>query len=180
MKQTYERYSVVARLLHWLIALLIISEYLIGLSLENFPLKWLHIDIGVLILTLVIFRIVWRLTHKYPPLDPNIGKLNQVVAHIGHLALYGFMLTIPVLGLIVVLGKGVDFNLFGVTIPPLIPKMDYDLRHRLKEIHEYLAHGIIIFASLHALAALLHQFVHKHHVLVRMLPEKIANIIENK
>lgn len=180
MSEIQNRYDSVARSLHWIVALLIISEYLIGLSIDTFDCKWLHIQVGVLILLFVLLRVLWRLTHKYPAMDSSLSKSNQLIAHLGHLALYALMLAIPLTGLTVVIAKGNNFNIWGIDIAPLMSPMEYHKRHTIKEIHEYMAHGIIIMAGLHALAALMHQFVHKHPILSRMLPKKLADIIEGK
>lgn len=181
MDSIRQDYDGVAKFFHWTVALLIISEYLIGISLDYLPLKWLHIDIGILIVLFILLRIIWRITHKYPAMDSSLSKPNQIIAHLGHLALYGLMILITTLGLIVLFGKNVPVNVFGLTVPPLLSNaMPYDNRHMIKEIHGFLAHCIIIMAALHALAALMHQFVHKHPILVRMLPSKLANAIENK
>jgi cytochrome b561 len=42
-------YSRVAKSLHWLIALLIFSEYFIGITLSTTGWKWLHFQVGSVI-----------------------------------------------------------------------------------------------------------------------------------
>jgi cytochrome b561 len=180
MQNIQSRYDGVAKFLHWTIALLIISEYLIGLTIDTFGWKWLHIQVGFLILLCVLLRVIWRITHQYPAMDASLSKHNQFLAHAGHGVLYLLMLAIPLTGVTVVVTKGLAFNIWGIHVSPLMAPINYDTRHMIKEIHEYMAHIIIIMAALHALAALMHQFVHGHKILSRMLPTKLANIIEGK
>jgi cytochrome b561 len=175
-----DRYDSVTRGLHWLLAFLIIAEYLIALVMDDFGIKWLHLQIGYCILGLVILRIIWKLTHKAPPMDSSLTRLNQILAHSGHGVMYLLMLIIPLLGVTLVVIRGMPFNVFGISIEPLMNPLVKATRHNIKQVHEYLAHTLIILVSMHALVALLHQFVLGHPILSRMLPEKLANIIENK
>jgi cytochrome b561 len=180
MDNVRENYDSVARTLHWVMALFIVSEYLIGLTIDTFGWKWLHIQVGMLILFLIILRVFWRTTHNYPKMDSHLSRFNQILAHAGHMLLYVLMLAIPTTGLVVVITKGVSFNIFGINISPLMSPMEYHQRHLIKVFHVYMAHTIIILAGLHALAALMHQFIHQRPILSRMLPAKLADIIENK
>ncbi len=174
------RYDTVARSLHWLLAFMIVMEYLIALVMGDFGLKWLHLQLGYAILILVLLRITWRLTHKYPEMDKSLSRTNQILAHSGHGVLYLLMLAIPSLGLALVITKGVQYNVFGIPVGPFMEPMAKASRHQIKEVHEFLAHTIIIMAAIHALVALLHQFVLGHPILSRMLPEKLAAIVEGK
>lgn len=180
MKEVAVRYSAVARALHWGVAFAIIAEYLIGLSIDTFGWKNLHLQLGFLILLLVSLRIVWRLTHRYPQFDDSLSRFNSIAAHAGHGVLYLLTLIIPLLGVVLVVTKGKAFNVLGIPFEPLMTPMTYQTRHTIKLVHVYLAHTIIIIAAGHALMALLHQFVYKHPILSRMLPEKFADIIEGK
>ena len=64
--QSPARYGAVARLLHWLVALLIIVVFALGLSVDAFPHNWedaivlVHKDAGVAIIVLALARLVWR------------------------------------------------------------------------------------------------------------------------
>ncbi|MDD3265867.1 MAG: cytochrome b [Burkholderiales bacterium] len=176
-----KRYDAVARSLHWLIAILIIGEYLIGLNIDTFDnFKWLHIQVGLIILLLVFIRVYWRITHKYPKMDSSLSRSNQIMAKMGHEVMYLLMLIIPLLGLALIITKGKAMNIFGFNVPAIIEPVSRSIRSIIKSTHVYLAHAIIFMASFHALAALLHQFVHNRLILSRMLPKKIADIIEGK
>ena len=75
------RYDAVATTLHWVIALLIVLDFVLALSFSRvnpgdtmyLPSAYdLHMAVGLCILTLSVARIVWRLTHRRPPL-PNMA-----------------------------------------------------------------------------------------------------------
>ena len=73
------RYTHVAMLLHWAIALLIIANIALGLCAALLPTSILsdtdarvvidmHKSIGITVLGLAILRVLWRMTHRPPPL----------------------------------------------------------------------------------------------------------------
>ena len=98
------RYTRTAMALHWLIALMIICNVLLGLFGESFPDGWVrpaidtHKSIGITVLGLVILRILWRLSHKPPPLPRTFPKWEHVAAHVAHFLLYLLMIGLPLSG----------------------------------------------------------------------------------
>ena len=93
------RYSKVAILLHWAIAVLILYNLFTGLLHDVLPRPWFqfHISSGITILALTVIRIGWRLTHKPPPFLP-MAKWEKWLAHIVHFLLYCAMLAAPLTG----------------------------------------------------------------------------------
>jgi cytochrome b561 len=69
------RYSTVAIVLHWAIAALILLNIAVGFVMEGLspPLKAavvaLHFSCGMTVLALTVLRLLWRLTHRPPPLS---------------------------------------------------------------------------------------------------------------
>ncbi|HZU63422.1 MAG TPA: cytochrome b/b6 domain-containing protein [Novosphingobium sp.] len=96
------RYTRMAVLLHWAIALMIGCNLTLGWFMEGFapPLKGvvlpLHISCGLSVLALSVVRIVWRLLHVPPPAP--VGRLEQGAAHIVHFLLYAGMVVLPLTG----------------------------------------------------------------------------------
>ncbi len=167
MEDSYNR---IAKILHWAIAGLIFSEYFIGLTLNITKWKWLHIQLGIIILFLVILRIIWRVTSKYPKLDKGLSNFNRIVAKLMHELLYLLMILIPVTGVVLIVTKGTNLSILGINLPPLMAPLDHASRHQIKEFHYFLANGIIILAIIHFIAALYHHYIYKDNVLKRMLP----------
>ena len=97
------RYTRVAIALHWAIAALIFYNLLSGLAGDYLPRGFFqfHISSGLTILALTLFRIVWRLTHKPPPLLP-MKKWEARLAHGVHALLYAAMLFVPWTGYVMI------------------------------------------------------------------------------
>ncbi|CAH2785363.1 MAG: Cytochrome B561 [uncultured Caballeronia sp.] len=98
------RYTRTAMVLHWLIALLIICNVVLGLTAESFPDSWVrpvvdtHKSIGITVLGLVLLRILWRVSHRPPPLPKAFPKRENVAAHIAHFLLYLLLIGLPLSG----------------------------------------------------------------------------------
>ena len=93
------RYTNVAIILHWTIALLILFNLFTGFFHDFVPkaVFAFHISSGVTILALTIVRIAWRLTHKPPPYLP-MRTWEKQLANIVHFLLYCAMLASPLTG----------------------------------------------------------------------------------
>ncbi len=93
------RYTNVAILLHWSIAVLILYNLATGLFGEWLPRGSFafHISSGITILVLTVVRIVWRATHRPPPFVP-MTRGERTLAHGVHVLLYVAMLALPLTG----------------------------------------------------------------------------------
>ncbi len=166
-----DSYSGVAKFLHWSIALLIISAYILGLTLDDTKWYTVHKQIGMTILLLVLLRIVWRFTSTYPKKLASISAAEDLGARIGQILLYILMFAIPVSGILMVQAKGYTLQLWGIIpLPTLIGQYPHETRHLIKEWHLWMAHAIIFIAAGHAFIALVHHYVSKDNLLRRMLP----------
>lgn len=171
-------YGHVAKTLHWLIAFLIISNFIIGETREYFSqqisslLINIHIQFGLSIIILVIIRIIWRLTHSYPSYLTTIHRHERNLATIVHWLLYILMLTIPITGAILVQAHGYGLKLWGIfQLPKFMPAQSQAIGHIIKETHSWLALIIIYLVGLHFLGAIKHHFIDKDDTLRRMLPK---------
>jgi superoxide oxidase len=173
--QSQQNYGRPLIVLHWLMALLIVGLYAVGLSIDLFdkplrpPIVNLHAIFGLLLLTLVIPRIVWRLTHTKPPYPASMGPNFQRMAAAGHGVLYLLMIAVPLVGVPTFLyrGRALDFGLFQIA-SPFAP--DRDTAHQFGEFHELFAHVLIAVAAGHVLIALYHQFILRDNIIARMKP----------
>lgn len=166
-----DNYNVVAKFLHWIIALLIIINYILGLTLDNTYWYDIHKQTGLTIFFLVLLRIVWRLTSKYPNKLESISDSEQLAARIGQIALYILMLAIPISGIIMTQIHGRPLSIWGiVTVPILIGSQTQSAKQLISELHLWLAHMIIFIAFVHAAIALAHHYILRDRLLSRMLP----------
>jgi cytochrome b561 len=100
----HRRYSRVATILHWTIAALIVANLVVGPVMgwvKGPPYLFLlrtHESFGITVLLLSLVRIVWRLTHRPPPFEPGISRLEKTAAHAVHFSLYVLMIVMPIVG----------------------------------------------------------------------------------
>jgi len=176
------RYSTVAIVLHWLLALAIIGAFGVGLTMADMPFSPLRIKLinwhkwaGISILTLSAVRLLWRLSHRPPPLDKRVldamPPWQQAAHHGTHLAMYILFFAVPLFGWAYSSAVGLQIVWFGVLpLPNLLP-VDKELGNLvLKPLHKAGAFVLAALVLLHVAAALKHQFVDKDGLLLRMWP----------
>ncbi|HAG74906.1 MAG TPA: cytochrome b [Thauera sp.] len=170
-------YTSTAKVMHWLMAVLIPATMALGMYVEGLPfspeklklIAW-HKWAGVSLFLLVALRLTWRLFHPPPPLPASMAPALRMAAHAGHALLYVLMFAIPLTGWLMSSAKGVPTVWFGVVpIPDLLGK-DEALGKLLQATHMYL--NWLLAATLvgHIAAALKHHFLDRDDILTRMLP----------
>jgi cytochrome b561 len=134
-----------------------------------------RISAGLVILTALVMRLVWRVAEPPPAPETNefgrwLGALADPAARLAHYTLYALLVAVPIAGIVAQFARGNALPLFGLgeIASPWI--RDRAFAHNVTEIHEILAHALVIAASFHAAAALIHHFVFRDNTLIRMLP----------
>jgi cytochrome b561 len=175
-ERTTSGYTPVARVLHWTTAALVIFMILAGfyiVNVEDGPLHDeiydLHKSVGMLILPLVLFRLLYRLTHSPPPLPADMPVIEQAAAHFNHWGLYAMLIAQPVVGWIATSAYRAPIPFFWLFNVPPIWRADRALSEFLYVIHGWIGIAITIFVLGHIGAALFHHFIRKDDILVRML-----------
>lgn len=169
-------YDGLSRWLHWITAVLVLALWLIGLAIESFPRGWLrnsvrsiHIVMGFALLALWVLRITWRFTAARHPERSDQGRLDRLARH-AHWILLGWLGLTLLAGVLDAWVRGVPvFGWWTFTSPA--PGVRW-IRKAVGGMHEWLGHGLIVLASLHALAALWHHWVLRDGVLRSMLPAR--------
>ena len=171
MSMNGARYDQVQIVLHWLIAAMIFFMLGLGLWMVGLPMQselppdeesvrafWflLHKSMGITVAAFVILRIVWRLTHKAPPLPASIPTWQQRVSSLVHYLLYGLMIAMPITGYLQSMYSKYDTKLWGITLPRLA-EADAVARETFTDIHQILAYLFIVVLILHVGAALKHR-----------------------
>lgn len=170
LSPTYSRLSVA---LHWLMLFLLIAVYAAILLRENYPrgseireaFKAWHFSLGLMVFALVWARLIARWTGGTRARP--VGGAAWAGA-LMHLALYGFMIAMPLLGWITLSAEGDPVRLFGLGLPALTGP-DETLAGRTEEIHETLGTVGYWLVGLHAAAALFHHYVLRDGTLRRMI-----------
>jgi cytochrome b561 len=171
------RYTRIAIALHWVMALMIVGAFVAGTILDGmdfspFKLKLIswHKWLGVSIFAFVCFRIVWRLTHRPPPLPTSTPPWQRTAAAAGHLALYGLMVIIPLSGWLYSSAAGIQTVWFGlVPLPDLLARNE-QTADLLRTVHGWLNNGLLVVVLGHVAAALHHHYRLRDGLLTRMRP----------
>ncbi len=172
-------YTVTAKSLHWLMALLFFGMLSLGFYMVGLPLSPQKLQIyswhkwaGITIFMLALFRLAWRISHVPPDLPDTMSRIAKWLAHGAHWVLYVLMLCIPLSGWLMSSAKGFQTVWFGIVPIPDLLSRDRELGNLLAQVHGYLNWLFIAFLAGHILAALMHQFINKDRLLERMLPTR--------
>lgn len=169
-------YSLTARVLHWLIAVIVIGMVPGGVYMANADqgpaqdlLFHLHRSFGVVLLPLMLVRLIYRLRNPPPPLPRDIPAAQRAVAHAVHGALYALLIVQPIVGWIATSAYRAPILVFWLfELPPIWP-VDRAFSDGMFVVHRILGFVIAILALMHIGAALYHHFVRKDGLLTRML-----------
>ena len=170
------RYSVLTRILHWLMALNILGLIALGWWMVDLTYydPWynrsleLHKAIGLVGLAVAVLFVAWALVRRGPPL-PDMPAWQRIGAHAAHGLLFLLMLVLPVTGYLISTSAGDGVSIFGLFEVPALVQGGESLRDIAIDLHYYIAYGALALVGLHAAAALKHQFVDKDGLLRRML-----------
>lgn len=163
------RYGLVSRLLHWTIAVLFIALIPMGIFTSMIPEDTpyrnayyvVHKSIGVLVFLLILVRLMWNRMSTRPALDPSLKPWEAKLAHRVHLALYGFMIAVPVTGYVMTSYHGFPTYFFFFEVAPLWEKSDAYIVWGT--FHKYiLPYLLYIVLGAHILGALKHRFIDNH------------------
>jgi len=179
-RNTNDRYGSLSIGMHWLMLLLLTGVYAVinlhdlvpkGSTLRA-DLKTWHFMLGLSVFILVAVRLATRLfSGPVPRIEPELPAWQERLSALAHLALYVFMIGMPVLGWFAVSAKGDPVVFLGRQLPTLIGH-DKSLYESLKDIHETIGTVGYFLIGLHAAAALFHHYVMRDNTLRRMLPAR--------
>ncbi len=178
MRDNLLRYGVPARLIHWIMALLVLGMIPVGFlmvregldrSFQNF-LFISHKNIGVLLLILIVVRLIYRWRNP-PELSPvALPKAQEFAAHATHIGLYVMLFIMPLAGYVRVRAGGFPIEaLDAMGIPALVPRSDA-LAELAKAVHFYGAYAIAVLVVIHVAAAAYHGLVRRDGIFSRMWP----------
>jgi len=177
LKNTPERYGLVTKLLHWIIAFSILGLIWLGWEMVDLTYydPWyhkslsLHRVLGLAVLGLAVCMLVWQRVSRPPPLPGSISRVQQAAAHAVHRLLFLMMLLLPVTGYLISTSAGQAIPVYGLFEVPVLVQVGEQTRDLIIAVHYYCAYGTGLLAAVHAAAALKHQFVDRDGVLARMI-----------
>ncbi|NUS38464.1 MAG: cytochrome b [Lysobacter sp.] len=172
------RYRPALRRLHWLVALLVLAAYLLIEQRGLFPrgsnrramMMQGHFWAGLCILLLAPWRVALRARSALPPITPALPAWQALPTKLLHLALYLFLVAMPLLGLATAWsgGRTVWVPFTGIALPPLLPENDA-LAQSLEGLHRTIGELFYWVIGAHVAAAFWHHFFRRDDALRRML-----------
>ena len=178
LKNSTDRWGGISQLLHWTIAVLILTIGAVGLLMGELPRspKWFwvytaHKSLGLTVLALVIVRIAWRLYAGAPQPVPGTPRWQAKLASLTHAAIYLLILAMPLSGWLYDSASGLrPLRWFGLAEVPKISPPNEAIAGAMHETHELLFWVLLALVAGHAAAALYHHFFQRDATLSRMLP----------
>lgn len=168
-RNSSNQYGLVSVMLHWLVAVAILSLFALGLWMTglSYYSEWyrtapaLHKSIGVSLAALMLLRIMWRVVSPPPAALSTHAKTERVLAGLAHLFLYVGVIVVLVSGYLISTAQGRGISVFGwFEIPAWITGLP-EQADIAGAVHFFTAWAVVIVAGLHGLAAF------KHHVMDR-------------
>jgi cytochrome b561 len=171
------RYGITAKILHWIVVALLLTQYLIGWLMPNIrrnmspgiAMTW-HISIGTVILALIVARLVWRLTHPVAP-ESSLRPYQRLTSGAVHWLLYLLVLATTVSGWLFASARGWHVSWFFLVPFPMLTSGSQSLVHTLDGWHQNFEWALLILIGVHVAAAFLHLFYYRDGVMRRMLPQ---------
>ena len=184
-RDTTASWGWVSRLIHWLMAGLILFQLGFGLSmtlgvpdlLQRFTLTQVHKSWGFVVFVLALARVGWRLVNRRRPALPfTMARWQVRAAEASHRLLYLFLFLMPLSGWLLASASPVQdllqmqnmvFETFALP-DPFVPGSEA-VEGVFRTIHAGAAIALAAILALHAAAAFRHQFVDRDGLLAGML-----------
>jgi cytochrome b561 len=177
-----KRYSPLNQLIHWVTALFMFSILVLawvmtnakeGSWIQHTTYNW-HKTLGLIVLSITLFRIFWRIVDRPPPYPSKVAAWDRRLAHLTYFLFFAVMIWMPVTGFLDSAYDGYPIKLFNLVMTPEIFTRDQamaDFWARLHNLGQWPVYALIL---LHLVAVVFHLVWSRNGVLGRMLPEHAA------
>src|SRR5687768_11475406 len=107
LKNTKKSYGTITKTFHWGMALIILIQATVGFIMANLPnadpqkgtLIYYHKSVGVILFTLIILRLLWRMRELTPALPASMPNWQKVAARWNINLLLALLVIMPLSGL---------------------------------------------------------------------------------
>ena len=173
-----DRYGAYSQFLHWGTAALVCAIVPVGLMMVAAPtaelrrplFEW-HQSLGAAIWVLTLLRLWSRRGAAVPRPEVAMFRWQVLLADLMHFALYGLLVTLPLIGYGGAAVLRQPTTLFGLIAIPAPSLPDWPaLGNGLLAIHRTMAWAMLLLLIVHVGIALYHHFVARDRTLRRMLP----------
>lgn len=173
-----DEYGAVRKLLHWLVAILVVAQIGLGAGIAFAPpndqtlairLFDTHDGIGATILVLMLLRLLLRWVLGVPLLPRGTPRWAEFLSGLNHRLLYLLLIVQPIIGYLNNGAHGYPWSIYGYyTIPAIIAK-DAVQAEWLKAAHLGVGTAIVALVLLHVLGAFYHAVIRRDGVVQRMV-----------
>lgn len=172
------RYTLPARLMHWLTVALVLAIAVLGIWITRFepadePFKFklynIHESLGIVVLLLMLARLAWRRASPPPPLPDSIAPPARLAAHVVHIGLYAVLIAQPVIGFIGTNAWGFPLAVFGVIPLPAPVGQNVPLAEVMSALHNALAIALAGLLAAHLGGVAMHVLVWRDGLARRMM-----------
>ena len=171
-------YGAIPQAAHWLTVILVALAWVLGLFGDDLPKGtprdaglFVHMSAGLAVVILLVVRLALNLVNPPPLAGPaTLGIWTVRLGQATHYVLYAMLIAVPVTGIVLQFARGDALPIFGIADIASPWVKDRAFAGSVKEVHEILAHTLVVVAGFHAAAALFHHWVLHDRTLVRMLP----------
>ncbi len=173
---TQNSYGVVTKLLHWLVAIVVFGLFGVGFWMVDLGYYdyWnklaphYHKSVGILLLTVMVFRVAWRFFNVTPEPSQVLSPKEKKASHYVHMVLYVAIFGMCVTGYLISTADGRSIQVFNWFSVPALGAFIENQEDIAGNVHEWLSYGLIGLVIMHLLAALKHHFIDRDGILKRM------------
>lgn len=176
IRNSHDRYGVVAISIHWIVAVVVIGLFALGYWMVDLTYyhDWykqgpdIHRAVGILLFGLMLVRLVWRAVNSGPGPLPSHTRSEVASAHAAHGLLYVLLFVAMISGYLISTADGSAISVFGWFDVPSLTGQVKGLEDTAGTVHYWSTWAIVVLAALHAGAALKHHFIDRDRTLRRM------------
>jgi cytochrome b561 len=175
IEKARSQFSALLRILHWLMAGLLLAMLFIGVSMVSslgsyHMLLSIHRPLGIVILLLAGVRLGTRMFTAAPAFPPTMSRRERSVAKASEMLMYSLFITLPLIGWGMLSAGHYPIVMFGaVNLPPILPARP-ELYSTLRETHTIFAYLLFLAFLAHLGAMLFHTLILRDGLLNRMIP----------
>ncbi|QIR15181.1 cytochrome b [Shewanella aestuarii] len=177
LRNSQSRYGLVTILIHWLSAFAVLGLFALGFWMVDLTYysSWyrtaphIHKSIGILLLILTGFRILWRLMSVKPDAIKSHKSWEKQSAHWAHRLIYTLLVAIMVSGILISTADGRSIEVFDWFAVPGFGELFNNQADLAGLFHQYAAYSLIALVVIHAFGAIKHHIIDKDNTLTRIL-----------
>jgi cytochrome b561 len=170
------QYGTTAKVLHWIIAALLLVQYSIGWLMPDIHggmkpgvAMTFHVSLGIVILILIVLRFAWRLAHPVAP-ESSLPPWQRLSSEGVHWLLYALVLATTLTGWLFASFRGWSISLFYLVPLPMLASGNASAAKAFDGLHQAMEWALLVVIGLHVASASVHIFIYRDRIMQRMLP----------